>query len=129
MLIRKLKNNTYFCLRVHLSALVLDSPYGRKERKNVLTLPSVCPFFFRWLRMCQRLNEERGAARCGGCVGRHEGREHGGVYRGTRHLRAAEAKKGMLRGDPDAINNGSFIAARSLDVRSPCWCIQKSLAA
>ena len=27
-----------------------------------------------------------------------------------------------LRGDPGAINNGFFIVARSLDVRSPCWC-------
>ena len=43
------------------------------------------------------------------------------------HLRAAEAKKGMLRGDPDAINNGFFIVARSLDVRGPCWCVQEEL--
>ena len=53
---------------------------------------------------------------------RREGWEREGFHRGTRHLRAAEAKKGMLRGDPDAINNGFFIVARSLDVRSPCWC-------
>ena len=45
------------------------------------------------------------------------------AHRGTRHLRAAEAKKGtLLRGDPDAIKNDFFIAARSLDVRSPWWC-------
>ena len=58
---------------------------------------------------------------------RREGWEREGFHRGTRHLRAAEAKKGMLRGDPDAINNGFFIVARSLDVRSPCWCIQEEL--
>jgi len=28
----------------------------------------------------------------------------------------------LLRGDPDAIINSFFIVARSLDVRSPCWC-------
>ena len=40
-------------------------------------------------------------------------RRHHCSRRGTRHLRAAEAKKGMLlRGDPDAINNNFFIVAR-----------------
>jgi len=54
---------------------------------------------------------------------RREGWGREGVHRGTSHLLAAEAKKGMLlRGDPDVINNGFLIAARSLDVRSPCWC-------
>ena len=45
--------------------------------------------------------------------------------RDTRHLRAAEAKKGMLRGDPDAIKNGFFIVARSLDVRS-LWLVRQA---
>jgi len=33
----------------------------------------------------------------------------------------------MLRGDPEVINSGFFIVARSLDVRSPCWCVQEEL--